>query len=92
MAKLISKHTPVICSFITPYESTREDLEIPSRRLSDGACLDLPRGVRGAGRQGALRQGPDRRDLELLQAFQTTSDHPNCATLTLNSSGREGRA
>ena len=34
MANMISKHTSVICSFITPYESTRERiLEIRTRNI-----------------------------------------------------------
>ena len=34
MATLLSKHTPVICSFITPYESVREDSEYFQRTRS----------------------------------------------------------
>ena len=92
MAKMISKHTPVICSFITPYESTREKiLEI----LPEGAVMAHvstslevceERDVKGL--YAKARTG----EISNFTGVSDDFDHPNCATLTLNSSGREGES
>jgi adenylylsulfate kinase len=92
MASMISKHTPVICSFITPYESTREKiLEI----LPEGAVM---------AHVSTSLEVCEERDVKGLYAKARTGeianftgvsddfDHPHCATLTLNSSGREGES
>ena len=92
MARMISKHTPVICSFITPYESTREKiLEI----LPEGAVMAHvstslevceERDVKGL--YAKARTG----EISNFTGVSDDFDHPNCATLTLNSSGREGES
>ena len=92
MARMISKHTPVICSFITPYESTREKiLEI----LPEGAVMAHvstslevceERDVKGL--YAKARTG----EISNFTGVSDDFDHPNCATLTLNSSGRQGES
>ena len=92
MARMISKHTPVICSFITPYESTREKiLEI----LPEGAVMAHvstslevceERDVKGL--YAKARTG----EISNFTGVSDDFDHPNCATLTLNSSGGEGES
>ena len=91
MAKMMSKHTPVICSFITPYERHAEKIfEI----LPEGAVMahvsTSSRCVRSGTSRGSMpRQGQARS--RTSQASLTTFDHPDCADLTLESSGEEGQ-
>ncbi len=91
MAKMISKHTNVICSFITPYEDVRlKILEIlPENAVmvhistSLEVCED--RDVKGL--YAKARSG----EISNFTGITDPFDHPECAHLTLDSSGEEGK-
>ena len=91
MANMMSKHTPVICSFITPYEETRKKiLEIlpeGSVMVHVSTTLEVceTRDVKGL--YAKARSGE-------IQNFTGVSDpfeYPDCAQVTLESSGEEGQ-
>ena len=90
MARLMSKHTPVICSFITPYEDVRERiLEILPRNsvmvhvsTSLEVCED--RDVKGL--YAKARTG----EISNFTGISDPFDDPKCAHMTLDSSGKPG--
>tara|TARA_B100001115_G_C15782302_1_gene384899 strand:+ start:70 stop:954 length:885 start_codon:yes stop_codon:yes gene_type:complete len=90
MASLISKHTPVICSFITPYEDVREKiLEIlPEGSVMAHVSTSLEvceeRDVKGL--YAKARTG----EISNFTGISDPFDEPKCAHMTLNSSGEPG--
>ena len=89
MAKMISKHTDVLCSFITPYEDVREKILrfFPDDALMVHVSTSLEvceeRDVKGC----MQRQEPEK--LPISGIFDPF-DEPKCAHITLNSTGGEG--
>ncbi len=92
MANMISKHTDVICSFITPYEEVREKiLEIlPDHALMIHVSTSLEvceqRDVKGL--YSKARSG----EIENFTGISDPFDEPKCAHLTLNSNGEDGHS
>jgi adenylylsulfate kinase len=92
MAKMISKHTDVVCSFITPYEEVREKiLEIlPDHALMIHVSTSLEvceqRDVKGL--YSKARSG----EIENFTGISDPFDEPKCAHLTLNSNGEDGNS
>jgi adenylylsulfate kinase len=92
MAKIISKHTDVICSFITPYEGVREKiLEIlPDNALMVHISTSLEvcekRDVKGL--YSKARSG----EIENFTGISDPFDEPICAHLRLNSDGETGNS
>lgn len=90
MARLMSKHTPVICSFITPYEEVRERiLEIlPQNSIMVHVSTSLEvcedRDVKGL--YAKARSG----EISNFTGISDPFDEPQCAHLTLDSSGGPG--
>ena len=90
LAVLISKHTPVICSFITPYESTREKildiLPDDSVMVHVSTSLEIceERDVKGL--YAKARSG----EIGSFTGISDPFDDPVCAHLTLNSTGKAG--
>jgi len=90
MAKMISKHTDVICSFITPYEDVREKiLEIlPDNSVMIHVSTSLEiceeRDVKGL--YAKARSG----EISNFTGISDPFDEPNCAHMTLNSTGKDG--
>lgn len=92
MAKMISKHTPVLCSFITPYEDVRlKILEI----LPDNAVmahvstsLEVCEERDAKGLYAKARSG----EISNFTGITDPFDAPECAHLTLDSSGEEGKS
>lgn len=92
MAKMISKHTHVVCSFITPYEDVREEiLEI----LPDNAImvhvstsLELCEERDAKGLYAKARSG----QISNFTGISDPFDEPKCAHISLNSSGEEGKS
>ncbi|MED5273555.1 MAG: adenylyl-sulfate kinase [Candidatus Thermoplasmatota archaeon] len=90
MASLMSKHTPVICSFITPYEEVREKiLEIlPTNSVMVHVSTSLKvcedRDVKGL--YAKARSG----EISNFTGISDPFDEPKCAHLTLDSSGAPG--
>ena len=90
MAKMISKHTHVVCSFITPYEDVREEiLEI----LPDNAImvhvstsLELCEERDAKGLYAKARSG----EISNFTGISDPFDEPKCAHFSLDSSGDEG--
>ena len=90
MAKMISRHTNVVCSFITPYEDVREEiLEI----LPDNAImahvstsLELCEERDAKGLYAKARSG----EISNFTGISDPFDEPKCAHISLNSSGDEG--
>jgi len=90
MAKMISKHTHVVCSFITPYEDVREEiLEI----LPDNAImvhvstsLELCEERDAKGLYAKARSG----EISNFTGISDPFDEPKCAHISLDSSGDEG--
>ena len=91
MAKMISKHTHVVCSFITPYEDVREEiLEI----LPDNAImvhvstsLELCEERDAKGLYAKARSG----EISNFTGISDPFDEPKCAHFSLDSSGDEGK-
>ena len=91
MAKMISKHTHVVCSFITPYEDVREEiLEI----LPDNAImvhvstsLELCEERDAKGLYAKARSG----EISNFTGISDPFDEPKCAHISLDSSGDEGK-
>jgi len=90
MAKMISKHTDVICSFITPYEDVRKKiLEIlPDNSVMIHVSTSLEiceqrdvKGLYAKARSGAITN---------FTGISDPFDEPKCAHMTLNSTGKEG--
>ena len=92
MAKMLSKHTDVICSFITPYEGVREKvLEIlPDNALMIHVSTSLEvceqRDVKGL--YSKARSG----EIENFTGISDPFDEPKCAHITLNSDGGDGNS
>ena len=92
MAKMISKHTHVVCSFITPYEDVREEiLEI----LPDNAImvhvstsLELCEERDAKGLYAKARSG----EISNFTGISDPFDEPKCAHISLDSSGDEGKS
>lgn len=91
MANMMSKHTPVICSFITPYEETRtkilEILPKGSVMVHVSTSLEVCEDRDVKGLYAKARSGE-------IQNFTGVSDpfeYPSCAHLTLDSSGDDGQ-
>ena len=92
MAKMISKHTHVVCSFITPYEDVREEiLEI----LPDNAImvhvstsLELCEERDAKGLYAKARSG----EISNFTGISDPFDEPKCAHISLDSSGEEGKS
>ena len=90
MARLMSKHTPVICSFITPYEDVRERiLEIlPHNSIMVHVSTSLEvcedRDVKGL--YAKARSG----EISNFTGISDPFDEPQCAHMTLDSSGAPG--
>ena len=90
MATLLSKHTPVICSFITPYESVREKILdiLPKNSVMVHVSTSLDvceqrdvKGLYAKARSGAISN---------FTGISDPFDEPKCAHLTLDSSGEDG--
>ena len=90
MAKMMSKHTDVLCSFITPYEDVREKiLEIlPDDAIMVHVSTSLEvceeRDVKGL--YAKARTG----EISNFTGISDPFDEPKCADITLNSTGEEG--
>ena len=92
MAKMISKHTHVVCSFITPYEDVREEiLEI----LPDNAImvhvstsLELCEERDAKGLYAKARSG----EISNFTGISDPFDEPKCTHFSLDSSGEEGKS
>ena len=92
MAKMISKHTHVVCSFITPYEDVREEiLEI----LPDNAImvhvstsLELCEERDAKGLYAKARSG----EISNFTGISDPFDEPKCAHISLDSSGEDGKS
>ena len=90
MARMISKHTSVICSFITPYEGTREKiLEIlpeDSVMVHVSTSLEVceERDVKGL--YAKARSG----EIQNFTGISDPFEHPACAHMTMESSGEDG--
>ena len=91
MAKMISKHTNVICSFITPYEDVRLKILkiLPDNAVMVHISTSLEvceeRDVKGL--YAKARSG----EINNFTGVTDPFDHPECADLTLDSSGEEGK-
>jgi adenylylsulfate kinase len=92
MAKMISKHTDVICSFITPYEGVRKKiLEIlPDNALMIHVSTSLEvcekRDVKGL--YSKARSG----EIENFTGISDPFDEPKCAHFSLDSDGEDGNS
>ena len=92
MANMISKHTSVLCSFITPYEDIREKiLEIlPDNALMVHVSTSLEvceeRDVKGL--YAKARAG----EISNFTGISDPFDEPKCAHITLDSSGAVGNS
>jgi len=90
MASMISKHTPVICSFITPYEDVREKileiLPMDSVMAHVSTSLELceERDVKGL--YAKARSG----EISNFTGISDPFDEPKCTHMTLNSTGESG--
>jgi len=90
MATMISKHTDVLCSFITPYEDVREKiLEILPEdavmvHVSTSLEICEERDVKGL--YAKARSG----EITSFTGISDPFDEPKCAHLTLNSTGEPG--
>ena len=92
MANMISKHTDVICSFITPYEDVREEiLDI----LPDNAVmvhistsLEVCEERDSKGLYAKARTG----EIENFTGISDPFDEPKCTHLSLNSTGEIGNS
>ncbi len=90
MAALISKHTPVICSFITPYEDVREKilqiLPRGSTMVHVSTTLEVCEDRDVKGLYAKARSG----EISNFTGITDPFDPPNCAHITLDSSGAPG--
>ena len=90
MATLLSKHTPVICSFITPYEGVRRKILdiLPGDSVMVHVSTTLEvceqRDVKGL--YAKARSG----EISNFTGISDPFDEPKCAHYTLDSSGGEG--
>jgi len=91
MAKMISKHTNVLCSFITPYEDVRQKILkiLPDNAIMVHISTSLEvceeRDVKGL--YAKARSGKISNFTGVTDPF----DYPECAHLTLDSTGEEGK-
>ena len=90
MAKMISKHTDVICSFITPYEDVRKKILqiLPENSVMIHVSTSLEiceerdiKGLYAKARLGVISN---------FTGISDPFDEPHCAHMTLNSTGRDG--
>ena len=90
MAALVSKHTPVICSFITPYEDVREKILkiIPegSTMVHISTSLEVCEDRDVKGLYAKARSG----EISNFTGITDPFDEPKCAHFTLDSSGAPG--
>jgi len=90
MARLMSKHTPVICSFITPYEDVRERILdiLPDSSIMVHVSTSLEvcedRDVKGL--YAKARSG----EITNFTGISDPFDEPQCVHMTLDSSGAPG--
>ena len=90
MAAMIAKHTPVICSFITPYEDVREKiLEIlpeGSVMVHVSTSLEVCEDRDVKGLYAKARTG----EISNFTGISDPFDEPRCTHMTLDSSGIPG--
>jgi adenylylsulfate kinase len=90
MAALVSKHTPVICSFITPYEDVREKilniLPEGSTMVHISTSLEVCEDRDVKGLYAKARSG----EISNFTGITDPFDEPKCAHFTLDSSGAPG--
>ena len=92
MAKMISKHTHVVCSFITPYEDIREEILgiLPDNavmvHISTSLKLCEERDAKGL--YAKARSG----QISNFTGISDPFDEPKCAHISLDSSGEEGKS
>ncbi len=90
MAAMIAKHTPVICSFITPYEDVREKiLEIlpeGSVMVHVSTSLEVCEDRDVKGLYAKARTG----EISNFTGISDPFDEPRCTHMTLDSSGTPG--
>ena len=90
MAKMISKHTPVLCSFITPYEDVREKIMqiLPNDAVMVhvSTSLEICEERDAKGLYAKARTG----EIENFTGISDPFDEPKCAQIFLNSSGTAG--
>ena len=90
MAKMISKHTHVVCSFITPYEDVREEILgiLPDNAIMAhvSTSLELCEERDAKGLYAKARTG----EISNFTGISDPFDEPKCAHISLDSSGDEG--
>jgi len=91
MAKMISKHTHVVCSFITPYEDVREEILgiLPDNAIMAhvSTSLELCEERDAKGLYAKARSG----EISNFTGISDPFDEPKCAHISLDSSGDEGK-
>ena len=91
MAKMISKHTNVVCSFITPYEDVREEILgiLPDNAIMAhvSTSLELCEERDAKGLYAKARSG----EISNFTGISDPFDEPKCAHISLESSGDEGK-
>ena len=91
MAKMISKHTHVVCSFITPYEDVREEILgiLPDNAIMAhvSTSLELCEERDAKGLYAKARTG----EISNFTGISDPFDEPKCAHISLDSSGDEGK-
>ena len=91
MAKMISKHTHVVCSFITPYEDVREEILgiLPDNAIMAhvSTSLELCEERDAKGLYAKARTG----EISNFTGISDPFDEPKCAHISLESSGDEGK-
>jgi len=91
MAKMISKHTHVVCSFITPYEDVREEILgiLPDNAIMAhvSTSLELCEERDAKGLYAKARSG----EISNFTGISDPFDEPKCAHISLDSSGVEGK-
>ena len=92
MAKMISKHTHVVCSFITPYEDVREEILgiLPDNAIMAhvSTSLELCEERDAKGLYAKARSG----EISNFTGISDPFDEPKCAHISLDSSGDEGKS
>ena len=92
MAKMISKHTHVVCSFITPYEDVREEILgiLPDNAIMAhvSTSLELCEERDAKGLYAKARSG----EISNFTGISDPFDEPKCAHISLDSSGEEGKS
>jgi len=92
MAAMLSKHTPVICSFITPYEDVREKIlnVLPDNSLMIHVSTPLEVCERrdAKGLYAEARAG----EIGNFTGISDPFDEPKCADFSLNSDGEVGNS